>query len=84
MKLQACKFQRESVVKKLRDKGCKLKSEFADTWETGVAFVKDFNSDDVIYIIDESGNKIPQKEMHTWTLSGNLGFAAIDTDLIYK
>lgn len=82
MKLQACKFQRVSSIKKARDQGKKLKSEFRDTWETGVAVLKNFNDGSVEYIIDENGKKVSYKQMHDWMLINGLALCAIDTKYV--
>ncbi len=79
MKLQACRFLRVSIVNKLRKEGARLKSDYP--WETGVAVLPHFNGGEVDYIIDETGKKVPYKEINDWSLSTNLGFAAIDTKL---
>lgn len=77
MKLQACKFQRVSTMAKERKAGKKLKHEFS--WETGVAVLQSFNDGEVDYIIDESGKKVPHKEMYCWVLTNKLAMSAIDT-----
>ncbi len=70
-KYQACKFLRYPPKER-------LKSEVK--WERGIAKVRSFNMDDVIFIIDWSGNIV--HGVHRYRLINEPAYCVIDTDAV--
>lgn len=82
-KYQACKFIRTRTNNKIRKDMLNHKYHPKGYgWEKGIAQVRSFGDGNVEFIIDDTGRKLPAKEVYDWKIINSVAYVAIDTDAV--